>query len=145
GRSQDAEDGSGAASGSASRSGQATYPFVDDLVAILRMCQTASDEIELLKEVCARLRQHLHAAAVAFVTVRGGHAHILVSDGVRLETEIAERAVSAGITISPHGGSDRIEAAAPIAYGGAAIGALAARWTLGSLYDTSRAAPVLTM
>ena len=46
-------------------------PFADELVAILRVCQTAADEGELLKTVCARLRQHLHAAAVAFVSVRG--------------------------------------------------------------------------
>jgi DNA-binding NtrC family response regulator len=120
-------------------------PFVDDLVAILRVCQTAADEIELLKEICARLRRQLHAAAVAFVAVRGDHAHTIASDGARLETEIAERAASAGITISPHCHHDRIEAAAPIAYGGAPIGALCARWTIGSTYDTSRAGTLLTM
>jgi len=119
--------------------------FVDELVAILRVCQTAADEIDLLKDVCARLREHLHAAAVAFVLIRDGAASTIASVGARLETEIAERAVSAGTTIPPHCHHDRVEGAAPIAYGGAAIGALCARWTIGSTYDTSRGGAVLTM
>jgi DNA-binding NtrC family response regulator/tetratricopeptide (TPR) repeat protein len=120
-------------------------PFVDEVVAILRACQTAADEGELLKDVCARLRHHLHAAAVTCATVRGGSVHAFASEGARMESDIAERAVAAGVTISPHRLDDRIEAAAPITYGGEAIGALCARWTIGSMYDTSRAAAVLTM
>ena len=120
-------------------------PFADELVAILRVCQTAADEGELLKTVCARLRQHLHAAVVAFVSVRGERLDLIASDGARLDTGIAGRAASAGVTIAPHRLQDRIEAAAPIAYGGEPIGALCARWTIGSTYDTSRAASVLTM
>ena len=120
-------------------------PFVDELVAILRVCQIAADEIELLKQVCARVRQHLHAAAVACVAVRDERAHVITGDGMRLEPAIAVRAVTAGITIAPHRLDDRIEASAPIEYGGERIGALCARWTIGSTYDTSRAGSVLTM
>jgi DNA-binding NtrC family response regulator len=47
--------------------------------------------------------------------------------------------------VVPHRHDDRIDAAAPVHYGGAPIGALCARWTLGSTYDLSRAAGVLTM
>jgi len=120
-------------------------PFADELVEILRVCQTAADERELLEAVCVRLRQHLHAAAVAFVSVRGDRLDIVASDGPRLDSDIAGRAASAGVTIAPHRRQDRIEAAAPIAYGGEPIGALCARWTMGSTCDTSRAASVLTM
>jgi DNA-binding NtrC family response regulator len=120
-------------------------PFVDELVAILRVCQTAADEIELLKNVCARVRQHLHAAAAACVAVRDERPLVITGDGMRLEPAIAVRAVTAGITIAPHRLDDRIEASAPIEYGGERIGALCARWTIGSTYDTSRAASVLTM
>jgi transcriptional regulator with GAF, ATPase, and Fis domain len=123
----------------------AAETFVEELVAILRVCQTAADEIELLKEVCGRLRQHLHAAAVAFVTVRGGLTNVVASAGSRLETEIAQRAAAAGTTIPPHCHHDRVEAAAPIVYGGETIGAICARWTIGSTYDNSRAGSVLTM
>jgi DNA-binding NtrC family response regulator len=123
--------------------GDGAQPFADELVAILRLCQTAADEIGLLAEVCGRLRRYLHAAAVGFVAVHG--ARVITSDGARLDTDIAERAASAGITIAPHRHHDRIEAAAPVEYGGTPIGALCARWTIGSTYDTSRAASVLTM
>ena len=123
----------------------AADPFADEVVAILRVCQTADEEAVLLKDVCARVRQHLHAAAVAFVAIRGDRSEIVTGDGARLDTSIAERAATAGMTISPHRHDERIEAAAPVQYGGAPIGALCARWTLGSTYDTSRASWVLTM
>lgn len=129
----------------AGMAGGAADPFADELVAILRVCQTAADEIGLLQDVCARLRRYLHAAAIAFVTVHGERGHVLTSDGARLDTDIAERAASARITIAPHRHHDRIEAAAPVEYGGAPIGALCARWTIGSTYDTSRAGSVLAM
>ena len=51
--------------------------------------------------------------------------------------EVAERAITSGIAIAPHRCGERIEAALPVIYGGATIGAVAARWTLGSTYDRS--------
>jgi DNA-binding NtrC family response regulator len=122
-----------------------TDPFVDELVAILRVCQTAEDEGVVLKDVCVRVRQHLRAAAVAFATVLGKRAEIVCGDGARIDTAIAERAADLGLTIAPHRCEDRIEAAAPVHYGGRPIGVLCARWTLGTTDDTSRAASVLTM
>jgi DNA-binding NtrC family response regulator len=53
--------------------------------------------------------------------------------------------MAAGITIAPHRCGDRTEAAAPVQYGGTPIAALCARWAVGSTYDLSRAANVLTM
>ncbi len=120
-------------------------PFADELVAILRVCQTAADETTLLKEICMRLRQHLHAAAVGVVAVRGAHARVIASNGARFDTGVAERAVAAGIPIDAHRRDDRIEAAAPVEYGGASIGALCARWSVGSTYDIARAGSVLAM
>ncbi len=121
-------------------------PFADELVAILRVCQTATDDIEPLTAVCARLRKHLHAVAVAFVAIRGERVQTIAWDGARLETDIAQRAAAAGIAIAPHRQHDRIEAAAPIEYGGDLVGVLCARWTIGSTCDdTSRATPVLAM
>jgi DNA-binding NtrC family response regulator len=134
-----------ASDGSAGAPTVAVDRLVEEVVAILRVCQTAADEIQLLKDVCGRLRQHLHAAAVAFVAVRGGLTDIVASVGTRLETEIAGRAVAAGTTIPPHCHHDRVEAAAPVVYGGTPIGALCMRWTIGSTYDHARAGSVLTM
>jgi DNA-binding NtrC family response regulator len=128
-----------------SRTSVGADPFVDELIAILRVCQAAEEEAEVLKEVCVRVRQHLRAASVAFVAVRDGRAEIVRADGARLDTSLAERAVAAGITIAPHRHDDRIEAASPVHYGGATIGAVCVRWTLGSTDDTARAATLLTM
>ena len=119
-------------------------PMVGDVVGILRLCQTADDEVVVLKDVCMRIRQQLHAAAVACVAVNGGW-HAIANDGPRFESAIAERAVSAGITIGPHQCDGRIEAAAPVHYGGIPIAAICARWTLGSSHQRSQASTVLTM
>jgi DNA-binding NtrC family response regulator len=118
---------------------------VGDVVAILRACQTADDEPAVLKDLCGRIRTQLHAAAVGVVTSRNGRCDVLVADGARLDSDISERAIAAGITIAPHRCGDRTEAAAPVQYGGTPIAALCARWTVGSTYDLSRAASVLTM
>ncbi len=52
--------------------------------------------------------------------------------------------MAAGVTSPPHRHDDRIDAAAPIQYGGTPIGALCARWTVGSTDDLSRATAILT-
>src|SRR4029077_12850771 len=52
--------------------GYAGVELARGLVATLRVWQNATDEVEPLQAVCARLRQHLHAASVAFVVVHGG-------------------------------------------------------------------------
>jgi DNA-binding NtrC family response regulator len=120
-------------------------PIVEEMVAILRVCQTAEDEAVVLKDVCARVRQQLHATAAGFVVTGSGRSEVMVGDGGRLETDVAERAIAAGVTVVPHRHDGRIDAAAPVHYGGAPIGALCARWTLGSTYDFSRAGVVLTV
>jgi DNA-binding NtrC family response regulator len=118
---------------------------VSDLVSILRACQTAEDEAAVLKQVSTRVREQLHAAAVAFVTCSNGRTDVLAAEGARLDGDVAERAMAAGIAIAPHRCNDRTEAAAPVQYGGAPIAALCARWTVGSTYDLARATGVLTM
>jgi len=122
-------------------------PMVNDVVAILRLCQTAEEERAVLKDVCGRVRRQLHANAIACIAVAGGRHDTVAGDGGRIEPAIAERARAAGITIAPYRGGDaaRIEAAAPVQYGGAVIGAVCARWTVGSTYDLTRASAVLTM
>jgi DNA-binding NtrC family response regulator len=81
------------------------------------------------------------------VVVVGGRHDVIAAEGARIEPGIGERAIAAGITIAPYRGSSdgRIEAAAPVQYGGDIIGAICARWTLGSTSDLTRAATVLTM
>jgi DNA-binding NtrC family response regulator len=128
--------------------GSAASPMsqsAEDIIGILHLCQTAVDEHRILVDLCGRLRAQLHAAAVS-VFVREGTAFVdLAREGPRLEPEIASRACDADILVAPHQLRDRLESAAPIRYGAAAIGALAARWTTGTPYDLGRAAGVLTL
>jgi DNA-binding NtrC family response regulator/tetratricopeptide (TPR) repeat protein len=116
-----------------------------EVIAIVRACQTAADEAVVLKDVCERVRHQIHAAAVAFIAGPLQRYAVLSSAGPRIDAAIAERAVTAGITIAPHRHEDRIEAAVPVQYGGAPIGALCARWTLGSTDDIRRASATLEM
>jgi transcriptional regulator with GAF, ATPase, and Fis domain len=91
------------------------------------------------------VRHQIHAAAVAFTAGPLQRYAVLSSAGPRIDAAIAERAVTAGITIAPHRHQDRTEAAVPVRYGGAPIGALCARWTLGSTDDIRRAAATLEL
>jgi DNA-binding NtrC family response regulator len=137
----------GAALRRRSGSGLASDPFVDEIVSLLRVCQSADDEPAVLTEVCARVRRQLHAAAVGFVAIAeaGGRQEVVACDGPGIDTELAERAVQAGTSIGPHRQQERIHAAAAVRYGGDAIGSLCARWSLGSTHDLSRAPAVLSL
>jgi transcriptional regulator with AAA-type ATPase domain len=120
--------------------------FVDETVAILRACQNASDEGEVLGDVCRRLRRQLEASAVAIVVAGEANLRPVASDGSRaFDTAIAERAIAAAAPVAPHRIDDRIAAAVPIRYGGETIGALTARWALGTTHALGRAIPLLTM
>jgi transcriptional regulator with PAS, ATPase and Fis domain len=80
---------------------------------------------------------------VAFTIVENGKSCLLTSDGSRIEMAVVDRAIRAGTIIGPHRHADRIEAAAPIRYGGTILGALIARWTVGTPHDLSHAGPML--
>ncbi|HEY2907056.1 MAG TPA: sigma 54-interacting transcriptional regulator [Vicinamibacterales bacterium] len=119
--------------------------MVDEAVAILRVCQEAGDEPQVLAEVCRRVRRQLDAASVAIAAGAMPQMWTVASDGARSDLAIAERAVAAAAPIAPHRFQDRIEAAAPVRYGGETIGAIVARWTLGASHNLGRAVPMLTM
>ncbi len=118
---------------------------VDDFVEILDVCQSAEDESTVLKAVCGRLHRQLRAAAVAFFGIDGASHAAIALEGGRIEYGIVERVTTSGIAIAPHRCDERIEAAAPVRYGGSTIGAIAVRWTLGASHDLARATSVLTM
>jgi DNA-binding NtrC family response regulator/tetratricopeptide (TPR) repeat protein len=139
----DASPGEGASRGEGAR--LLTDSSTDGLVGILHLCQTAEDEGRVLANVCAQIRKELHAASAAVFVVDGSGVRLMAADGARLDPAIAARAVTAGITVAPHLWNDRLESAAPVRYGGEVIGAFAARWPLGTPYELSRAAAVLTM
>src|SRR5262249_35708039 len=121
-----------------SRTRSASTP-VDDAIEMLRVCQMAADETPTLTLVCEQVQRQTHAAATAFFGVEAGGLARLATQG-RLEPAIALRAVESGVAIAPHHADDRVEAAAPVKYGGAIIGALAMRWVIGSAPDGDRVA-----
>jgi DNA-binding NtrC family response regulator/tetratricopeptide (TPR) repeat protein len=117
----------------------------DDAIETLRLCQDASDERGTLTTVCGHVQRQLRAAAVTFFGVEQGALVRLAGNGGRLEPAIAERAISAALPIAPHRIEDRVEAGAPVRYGGATIGAIAVRWALGSSPDPDRAIAAMTV
>jgi DNA-binding NtrC family response regulator len=127
----------------ASRTRTASTP-VDDAIEMLRVCQTAADETTTLMLVCEQVQRQTQAAATAFFGVEAGGLARLAAQG-RLEPAIALRAVESGVAIAPHLSDDRVEAAAPVKYGGAIIGALAMRWVIGTAPDADRVAAAAQM
>ena len=119
-------------------------PLGEAVAGIVSICQRAEEDTKLLTEVCSGIRRELRAASVAFIGVEGASWGVVASDGGRLDTELAQRVVASGLTIAPHLCDGRLEAGAPVRYGGATKGALVARWPLGTPYDLSRATTLLT-
>ena len=90
---------------------------VEDVVEILRSCQTADDDGAVLTEVCARLRLRLNAAGVGFFGRDRGGLVLLASEGsARLDSRIGDRVVAAGQLITPHIREAVIEGGAPVRY-----------------------------
>jgi DNA-binding NtrC family response regulator/tetratricopeptide (TPR) repeat protein len=119
---------------------------VEDVVEILRSCQTADDDAAVLTDVCARLRLRLNAVVVGFFGRERGALVLVASDGsARLDSRMGERVVAAGQLITPHTREDVIEGGTPVRYGGDAVGALVGRWAFGSPPDVARASVLLTM
>src|SRR6185312_13139180 len=111
---------------------------VDDVLEMLRVCQTAADETTTLTLVCEQLQRQTHAAVVDAFGIESGSLVRLAGRGPRLETATAERAIAANVFVAPHQIDERLEAAAPIRYGGQVIGALALRWMIGRTPNSDR-------
>ena len=119
--------------------------MVDDAVTMLRACQSADDEATTLGHVCEHAQRRLEAAAVVFFGIEGRSAVRIAGNGAKLDASSADRAATAGVPVGPQRMEDRIECAVPIRYGGATVGALAARWPMNCSPEAPRAVSVLTM
>jgi len=126
------------------RQAAATLPAMwDDAIETLRLCQEATDERATLTIVCGRVQRQLRAVAVALFGIeRGGLVRLAVNGG-HVEPGIAERVVTLTAPIAPHRVDQRVEAAAPVRYGGAVIGAFVVRWAVGSSPDPDGTAAAL--
>jgi DNA-binding NtrC family response regulator len=120
----------------------AVESFASEATRILEMCQDGVEEPRVLNDVCARLRRQLHGHAVAVFSTRQKGAAV-AANGPSIPPVIADRAIASETGIAPHRHEDHLDAAAPVRYGGAVIGAVAARWTLASQHDLSRALAAL--
>ena len=64
---------------------------VNDIVDILRCCQTADEDASVLTNLCARLRGRLQAAGIAFFVEERGVFVPVASDGGRVDPALAAR------------------------------------------------------
>jgi DNA-binding NtrC family response regulator len=117
----------------------------DDAIETLRLCQDAADERVTLTAVCGHVQRQVHASAVAFFGAERGTLVRLAGNGGRIEPAVAERAVAASLPIAPHRIDERVEAGAPVRYGGATIGAVAVRWPIGSSPDPDGSIAAMTV
>jgi DNA-binding NtrC family response regulator len=114
------------------------------VVRILQQCHEADDDRGAVAGVCRAVRSTLHATAVSAFRVASGTAALVANDGGRAcRREIAERAAGAQLVIGPESAAAGREAAAPVRYGGEAIGAVAARWPADAIRDDVRVRGVL--
>ena len=118
---------------------------VEDAIEVMRACQSAADEPATLMLVCEQVQRQIQAAALGFFGIEPGGLARLVARGPRLDAAAAQRAIDAGVFIPPHQAEGRVEAAMPVRYGGAVIGALGVRWVIGSSPDADRVGVVVAM
>jgi DNA-binding NtrC family response regulator/tetratricopeptide (TPR) repeat protein len=116
---------------------------VGDLLEILGLCQSAGEEAAALGAVTGQLQQRLRAAAAGFFSVVRGQCVAIAGGSARLDSQVATRAIVSHVAIAPHQVDGRLQAAVPVRYGGTIVGALAARWSLGSTPDPARVTSML--
>lgn len=120
-------------------------PQLDEVLDLVGRLQAGEDDRTALIAVCAVLRQRLRAAAVGFVVPEGSACRSTVSDGARIDTRIAERALATGQLVTAHPDAGGVEASAPVRYGGRTVGALVARWSAGVIPPPERITALLTL
>jgi DNA-binding NtrC family response regulator len=118
---------------------------VADMVEILRCCQSAEEDLAVLAALCGLLRARLLAAGVAWFVDDRGTVVPMAAEGVRVDAAGAARVIAMQGTIAPHRVEGRIEGGAAVRYGGRTMGAIVARWSIGSAVDAGAAGVLLTM
>jgi len=109
--------------------------MVESFLDILRTCQESDDAITALSRVSSRLNKMIGASVVAFVIADRQRSHAVAHAGTFVPTvsqlEVASRVLDTGVA-EPSALRGRAEEAAwPIRYGAAIVGALWCHWSLG--------------
>jgi DNA-binding NtrC family response regulator len=116
------------------------------IVRILQHCHEAHSEAAAVVGVCQTVRAALRAGAVSAFALIDGSMHLVAGAGQRAcRRELAERAAASLLVVGPEESASERELAAPVRYGGVAVGSLAIRWPPGaSAAGESRARGILT-
>ena len=114
------------------------------VLRILQHCHEAQSEADALNGVCQTVKAALGAVAVSAFALAEGALRLVASAGQRAcRPDLAERSAHALLVVGPETSAAGSELAAPVRYGGAAIGALAARWAAGAEGDEARARGIM--
>ncbi len=122
-------------------------PCADELREIselLRICHETPDELAALAQVCAALRERLHALAVEVTAeASDGICRLAGAGAPAAGFALATRLRGSGLVIGPALGPGGLEAGASGWYGGASIGAITVRWAVDRHIDAARASRML--
>ena len=115
------------------------------VVRMLQHCHDAKSEADAIGGVCQTVRAALGASSVSAFALVNGAPQLAASAGQRpCRPELAERSAAALLVVGPEHSSSGREMAAPVRYGGAAVGAIALRWAAGTQgADESRAPGIM--
>ena len=109
--------------------------FVDAFLHVLRICQDIEEPEIALARVASAIRDRVSAACVAFVDRERGALRVIGHAGAPLpiahDLGLALRVLDTGVAVPPGEGSRTVDAAFPVRYGSAVIGAVWCRWSLG--------------
>ncbi len=116
----------------------------ETIVEVLGVCQSSEDEASVLRRVTGILRERVRAVSVTCYGRDQDLMMALASDGSRARAEdVARRAIDAGLPIAPTSTASALEAAVPIRFAGACVGAVACRWAADVPPDWAVAGAVL--
>jgi len=101
----------------------------ETIVEVLGVCQASDDEADVLRRVTAILRGRVRAVSVTCYGREQDLMMALASDGSKARAEeVARRAIDAGLPIAPTSTASGLEAAFPVRFAGACVGAVGCRW-----------------
>ena len=110
------------------------------VLRILQHCHEAQSDEDAVAGVCQTVKAALGAGAVSAFALAEGALRLVASAGHRAcRPDLAERSAHSLLVVGPEESAAGRELAAPVRYGGAAIGALAVRWAPGAAGGEARA------
>jgi two-component system response regulator AtoC len=119
---------------SASSHSLARSRMYDDVIEVLRVCQE-EEPLPALQAVAAIVRTRTRAIAAAFTAI--GDVAIAAAGPTR-PIGTGRRSIETGSPLEPQETDRGIEAAVPLRFGGAIVGALACRWAATPPVETPR-------